>query len=436
MSSSGATDWIPAIAMLSAGIIVGVLLIRQAIVASRKGASRSGPAGEIDLELRDLEAKRDSLIGQLQELEETSSKETPQQLVADRARLELEAARVLMAIDDDRANLSKAAAAGPKAEVPAAPSGVRGFAFGVVTTAVIAGVLFFVMSSAKPRSDGAPVSGSPGMEQAQSGGDPRAQAQADVARLREEVLKNPENLDARLDLAYLSLMLHDMSTVKEQSGYVLSKVPGHPRALSYAALVKLSEGDSNGAVEMLKQALKSDPNLVEGWIHLALVYNEMGRKDDALAAIDEAIRRHPEQKAQLEQFAQQIRGDQGAAPAAAAPGDAATQGGGSVAGTIDIDPSVKLTGNTVLFLIARPAGAGGGAPLAVKKIVTNTFPVPFELGSADSMMGQPLPARFRLEVRADSDGDPMTKAPTDPIGAADSVAAGSKDVEVILKRAQ
>ena len=30
------------------------------------------------------------------------------------------------------------------------------------------------------------------------------------------------------------------------------------------------------------------------------------------------------------------------------------------------------------------------------------------------MMGQPLPASFRLEARLDSDGDPLTKPPSDP----------------------
>jgi len=44
-----------------------------------------------------------------------------------------------------------------------------------------------------------------------------------------------------------------------------------------------------------------------------------------------------------------------------------------------------------------------------------TFPITFDLTSADSMMGQPLPPRVRLEARVDSDGNPLTKNPSDPV---------------------
>jgi hypothetical protein len=40
-------------------------------------------------------------------------------------------------------------------------------------------------------------------------------------------------------------------------------------------------------------------------------------------------------------------------------------------------------------------------------------------------MGQPLPAKMRVEARLDADGNVMTRAPDDPKDAKDGVGAGS-----------
>jgi hypothetical protein len=55
-----------------------------------------------------------------------------------------------------------------------------------------------------------------------------------------------------------------------------------------------------------------------------------------------------------------------------------------------------------------------------------------DFGSADSMMGQPIPQKVHLEVRLDTDGDAATKSPGDPVAVQDGVTAGSK-VALILK---
>jgi hypothetical protein len=48
------------------------------------------------------------------------------------------------------------------------------------------------------------------------------------------------------------------------------------------------------------------------------------------------------------------------------------------------------------------------------------------------MMGQPLPDKFRLEARLDSDGDAATKTPTDPTASQNDVAPGAA-VKLALK---
>jgi hypothetical protein len=165
----------------------------------------------------------------------------------------------------------------------------------------------------------------------------------------------------------------------------------------------------------------------------------MNRMDDATAAINEAIKRHPDQAAQLNGILNEIRAEAAqpqmasAAPAPAAQPAAGGQGG-DITGTITTASSVNVAPGTVIFLVARPAGVAGGPPLAVKRMIAGSFPMPFELSAADSMMGQALPAKLRIEVRADADGDPMTRPPTDPVAIADAVSNTASGVQLTLKR--
>jgi hypothetical protein len=97
--------------------------------------------------------------------------------------------------------------------------------------------------------------------------------------------------------------------------------------------------------------------------------------------------------------------------------------------TLDLDASAKQRTGIVFVIARNPAG---GPPVAVKRVVATSFPMNVEITSADSMMGQTLPATFRLEARLDGDGDPMTKPPTDPSAMQNGVAPGAT-VRLALK---
>jgi hypothetical protein len=56
-----------------------------------------------------------------------------------------------------------------------------------------------------------------------------------------------------------------------------------------------------------------------------------------------------------------------------------------------------------------------------------------DLTSADSMMGQPLPANVTIEVRLDFYGDAMTKDPSDPHASQSGVATNGTKVALVLK---
>ena len=116
-----------------------------------------------------------------------------------------------------------------------------------------------------------------------------------------------------------------------------------------------------------------------------------------------------------------------------APGTASR--GRRVSGTIEIDPALAqaVDARAVLFVFARSAGAADGPPVAAKRLPA-VFPAAFELGEADTMLGQPLPDALLVEARLDSDGDPTTRAAGDPRARLDQVEAGRSDLRLVLRR--
>lgn len=450
------TDWLTAIAILSSGLILGLMLV---YFVRRRPAS--APAE--DLVLRDLEAKRDTLIEELR-----AADLTPEE----RTRIELETAKVLRDIDAhnkvERQAPSPAAARkrGVEETAPAKPNraALVGFAWGAGSVLVLVGLGYFVMQSAKSRD------ASSGMTGGQTSTMAPAQPPANpaVQRLEAAVKQSPDDLDARVALAKAYLETDNLMGVFDQTQYVLSKSPNDSRALTYQALVRLAMGQGADADSMLEKATKSDPNFIDAWVALAWVKTAQGKAKEAEAAIAEAAKRHPEEKQRLEQVYAEMKrqgGQQATATAelppghptippagqeagAAAPvsgaGSMAAEGGGApLAGapqanepapihiTLSLDPAAKSkTG--VLFIMARPEGVTAGPPLAVKRVASPAFPVTVDLSAADSMMGQPLPPKVRLEARLVSSGDVMTHNPQDPDVVLDHVAGGST-IKLALK---
>jgi hypothetical protein len=107
----------------------------------------------------------------------------------------------------------------------------------------------------------------------------------------------------------------------------------------------------------------------------------------------------------------------------------------AVFGWVEADAAVaaRIRPGTAIFLTVREAGSPQGPPVAVARLESAAFPLQFEISAENSMMGQPLPQRMRIDVRADSDGDPMTRPETDPRGFADGVELGKTGVRITLK---
>ena len=412
------TDWVSASAILAAGIVLGVMFIY--FVRRRPAA----PV-EADNELRDLEAKRDALVQQLRGLDPTNADE--------RTRLEIETAQVLRRIDEQRkVERRPSTAVVTEPYDPIRRATMIGFGWGAGSVLILAALAYLVMQSAKPREANAPVTGgetTSTMRAAQAPPDPAVQ------QLEAAVQKSPEDLNARVELAKAYLERDNLMGVFDQTQYVLVRSPEEPRALTYQALVRMAMGQGKDAVGMLQRATKSDPSLLDAWVALAWANTSQGKTKEAEAAIAEAERRHPDEKARLEQVYAAMK--QQAAARQASGGELPVNHPpiGAAEGpveqpihvTLDLDDSAKskMKPGAVLYVIARPEGVAAGPPAAVKRMTGVSFPVTFDLTAADSMMGQPLPPRVRLEARIDSDGNALTKDPNDPVVVQDGVALGS-----------
>jgi hypothetical protein len=93
----------------------------------------------------------------------------------------------------------------------------------------------------------------------------------------------------------------------------------------------------------------------------------------------------------------------------------------------------RAGGGGVVFVTVRAAGVTSGPPVAVKRFSAAALPGAFAITSADSMMGQELPERVRIDARLDPDGDPLTRVATDPSASIDDVPLGSTGLRLVLK---
>ncbi|HEX7190147.1 MAG TPA: tetratricopeptide repeat protein [Thermoanaerobaculia bacterium] len=429
---SGSTDWLSAIGILLSGLVLGFMFI----YTFRKNRTAAATA---DLDRRDLEAKRDALIRQLRELTDDE--------VGERNRLELEAAKVLRALEGAPAPKQPIAPAAAQATTkPASSSGpLAGFLWGAGTVAALVFLGYYVFSKAEVKQDPnqtMPMSAAQGGAQQMPAQQQQAQADPAVQKLEQEVSADPTNADKRIALARLYLDKENMMGVFEQTKAVLEKNPNDARAQTYNAIVRMAMGQLDQATSMLDTATKTDPKLADAWVALAWIHVQKGDKPGAKAAIDSAIANVPAEADRLRDVWIQMSNaqpapptgdnphtkgalaDPAAAPMAASPAQAAAPAPDAIHLTLSLAQNAGIRSG-VVYIIARNPGETAGPPLAVKRINVTSFPVTVDFSSADSMMGQPLPAKVHLEARLDSDGDAATKSPTDPTATADATAGAT-----------
>ncbi len=415
------TDWMSALAIVAAGLVLGLLVF---FASRRRKASAASKRPE-------LEARRDALVQQLRELGDD--------VVGDeRIALESETAEVLRALD-----ALPAASVGMPA--PRRRSAATGFVWGAVCALIAVGIVYYGSTFAKDR-------------QTAAAPPPPQQMSAGLKQLEEAVRTDPKNADHRIALAKAYFGQNDLMASFEQTKAVLDQDPNEPRALTYNAVVRMSMGELDGARAMLEQATERDPKLLDAWVALASARTQSGDAQGASIAINSAIAHHPEEEARLRSVFVEIQKQAPSAqhpstptpvasndlppdhppmpgmtsmPASApAPTAAAGPAPKPIHVTLSLDPTSSVKSG-IVYVIAR--GAEKGHPLAVKRIEAAAFPLSVDLGGDDVMMGQPFPPSVRIEARLDSDGDAGTKNPSDLSAFANGVPVGTS---VTLKLAK
>ena len=107
-----------------------------------------------------------------------------------------------------------------------------------------------------------------------------------------------------------------------------------------------------------------------------------------------------------------------------------------VSGVLELDPRLngRVAPGSVALVTVFDADFTAGPPVATKRLAAASFPLSFEIGAPDSMMGLPIPDHLLLKARIDADGDPMTWEPRDPSARLDNVKAGSTGLRLVLRR--
>lgn len=397
------TDWIPALVVLALGVVIGL------IVYWRSSRREPLPApSEVALEERDHRARFDALIQQLRELDDLASKRTPEQLARERRALETEAAlalRELAAVPQTHSHVASEPVPGELASPPR--SVLPGFLWGAGTVFAIAVLVIFVTRGAFDRPEGGSLTGGSMSPAPQAAGSPVI----DLRALQQAVAQNPENLDARLDLAQAMLINQDIAGVAEQTRQVLSRDPENPRALSYGSLVELASGNTDRALGMAERSIEGDPSNPETWVHLALIQVQNGSPAEAESTMREAMTRFPAEAATLEGILTELVPPSSEAPAAA------------MANGVIIDLETGRSGGGTVFVFVYPSGSDD--PVAVRREGIQSLPARLALGPADLMVGSALPETMRIVARLDGDGLARTREPGDLEGSATEVRSGS-----------
>lgn len=407
---NGETSWLPSLVALGAAGVGGLLLV---LTTWRRRPSAPIP------EATDLERQRDALYQQIRDLDAAFGATNLAEYRAERARLEIEAARTLR-------ELSAPAAPAP----PPAPSNrwvdrhpqLAGGLWGAGIVAFGLALWVGLEESTAPRAEGMSITGN-----AQSGGMPGA---ADLlAEARAEMEARPGDLDAKARYGFAVLQGGDVRAAFDVANEITAVDPGHALARTLQAVILLQIGDTTMAAGVLDKVLATHPDTPEALGYRGAIHFQAGEYDQAIARWEHLLAVDPAQRPMLEPLLARAR-DPAAPPpmASTASRPAPAPDPADVVGTVRLRDGVPPPARGTLFLFARPAGVEAGPPAAAKRLDVPPLPQDFRLGPGDSPMGGPFPASMTLTARLDADGNPTTKGPDDLTARAENVAPGATGV--------
>lgn len=110
-----------------------------------------------------------------------------------------------------------------------------------------------------------------------------------VAELRQAIEIDPTVTPARFYLAHVYLDMGRPARAKEELEAVLDKAPGNPQFMASLAEAERQLKNPRKAVELLRQALQTDPSLLEGRYYLGLALFDLGQTTDAMKELEQVV---------------------------------------------------------------------------------------------------------------------------------------------------
>jgi tetratricopeptide (TPR) repeat protein len=439
--------WLPGLAVLFFGLVVGMFLVLRLRRPGRL-TKRDREARDLALRVADLERRRDDLYRRLQD-------ETEPLTPVGRAEMEKAAARTLHQLDEAQEALGKtrgrekikaAREESPTKETAGGffsrhPS-ITGFALGAGMVAVVAVLVYWAVRDAAPdraTPTSPPVAGSEGPLHPEDLNLP-PEARAEYEALRERLQAEPTDLMVRKRLALLLLANNEFFGAYREAEQVLAAAPDDIDALYVMGVVRLQMGQGDEALVLLDRVLELFPDHVRALAWKGILYYQRGEMSQAIATWERGIEAAGGSHPELEQMvAEAVRteagvGEEGVgallAPAAPAAAESTPPESGYRV-RISLAPGSAPPPTAILFVSLRPEP--GGTPLAVKRIARPEFPLEVFLDSRDAMTeGAVLPESGTLSVRLDADGSASTRSETDLTGEVEAVLGGEN--EMVLGR--
>lgn len=284
--------WIAPLVVLVLGTLAG---LRIAMVLRRRARdAEARAAADLDLEITDLEARRDDLYQRLRQADTDGIDDH------DRSALELAAARALRDLDQARSRMptESATSADDRSEPPRrARSGLAGFAYGFGAASLIGLLVYWVVRDAQPGERGAPMPrGAEAAPRPDNALPPMVAAQ--VQALEEKLAADPSDVASRRELAVTLLAAQQYVPAFQHAAELLGALPDDPDGLFVQGVVHLAMGRNDTAIGQLDRVLQQHPEHTYAWLYKGIGLFQQGGKDDAIAAWEEGLRkaggRHPD----------------------------------------------------------------------------------------------------------------------------------------------
>jgi tetratricopeptide (TPR) repeat protein len=119
-------------------------------------------------------------------------------------------------------------------------------------------------------------------------GSPEMMSEA-LAELRQALALSPENVPARLYLAYIYLDIGRPQRAKDELEAALEQSPGNPQLLALEGECERQLKNPGRAVELTQQSLKADPTSAEARYYLGLALFDLGKHGEAVKELEQVV---------------------------------------------------------------------------------------------------------------------------------------------------